>query len=188
MASLLISLNEIPSEGLDYASEVTRLDLELGKGDPEFKGDFEFKARIHATEDEAWVEGNFRGVLVQECVRCLEGFESALDIPVLASYRNQDVTSGKEKSKGFKKEDTHTTEEADWYLIQNDCLNLADVLREQLILSIPIQPLCQEQCLGLCPVCGQNLNQRTCGCEIQMGESPFAILRDKLKHSKHSDA
>ena len=71
MASLDISLNDIPSGGLDYASQVTRADLDLREGDPEFQGELEFTATIHAAEHEAWVEGDLRGVLVQECVRWL---------------------------------------------------------------------------------------------------------------------
>jgi len=184
MASLDISLNEIPSDGLDYVSEVTRTDLELGKGDPEFKEAFEFKAVINAAENEAWVNGDFRGTLVQECVRCLESFESTLGIPVTAYYLDRDVIAAKEKSKSLKEEDPEG-EETDSFPIVNDRLNLADMLREQLILSLPIQPLCMEQCQGLCPACGQNLNQRQCGCEIQTETSPFAILKDKLNPSKN---
>ena len=185
MASLEVSLNEIPSDGLDYVVEVSRLDLGLGKGDPEFKSPFEFKAKIHAVENEAWVDGNFRGVLVQECVRCLESFDSPLDIPVTAYYLGQEVTAGKGKSK-IPREDDEEGEAPDSFPIVNDRINLADMLREQLILSLPIQPLCSEQCQGLCPVCGQNLNQRHCGCEIKTVESPFAILRERLNPSKNN--
>ena len=183
MASLEIDLNEIPAEGLDYVGEVSRQDLGLGKDDPDFKEPFKFKAKIHAAENEAWVDGSFQGVLVQECVRCLENFERAVDIPVTAYYLGQDDHATKEKSKSPKDEESEG-EETDSFPILNDRLNLADMLREQLILSLPIQPLCMEYCLGLCQTCGQNLNQRQCGCEIQTGESPFAILRDKLKFPK----
>lgn len=183
MASLEISLKEIPSDGLDYVREVTRTDLDLVQGDPEFKGPLEFTASIHAGENEAWVDGDFRGTLVQECVRCLESFDSVLDIPVTAYYQGQEVITAKQKSKSSKTEEDSNSEEIDSFPLLNDGLNLADMLREQLILSIPIQPLCTEHCQGLCPVCGQNLNQRQCGCEVQTGTSPFAILKDKLKPS-----
>ncbi len=183
MASLEVSLHEIPADGLDYAREVTRLDLELGEEDPEFKEPFQLKARIHAVENEAWVDGDFHGVLVQECVRCLEAFENTLNIPVTAYYLSQDVIATKERSKNSK-DDDDDGEEIDSFPILNDTVNLAGMLREQLIFSLPIQPLCSEQCQGLCLACGQNLNQRQCGCEIQTGESPFAILRDKLKPLK----
>jgi len=161
------------------------LDLDLRGGDPEFQGELDFTATIHASEHEAWVAGNLRGVLLQECVRCLGVFKNALDIPVDAYYRSQDVSTEKEKPRGRKeKESEQNSEEIDSYLILNDRFNLAEMLRELLILSIPIQSLCQEQCQGMCQVCGQNLNQRQCGCDPLMPESPFAILRDKLQVPK----
>ena len=182
MASLDISLNDIPSEGLDYASQVTRMDLDLREGDPEFQGELEFTATIHTAEHEAWVEGDLRGVLLQECVRCLAAFENVADIPVVAYYRSEDASATKEKPKGRKAKDIEQHgEEIDSYPILNDRFNVAEMLRELLILSIPIQPLCQKHCQGLCQVCGQNLNHRQCGCDSLMPESPFAVLRDKLK-------
>jgi uncharacterized protein len=182
MASLDISLNDIPADGLDYASQVTRMDLDLREGDPEFQGELEFTAIIHAAEHEAWVNGDLRGVLLLECVRCLGIFKDVADIPVAAYYRGQDGFATKEKPKGQKAKDIEQLgEEIDSYPILNDRFNVAEMLRELLILSIPIQPLCQEHCQGLCQVCGQNLNHRQCGCDSLMPESPFAVLRDKLK-------
>lgn len=186
-ASLDINLNDIPFEGLDYACRVTRDDLDLAEGDPELQGELEFTATIHAAEHEAWVAGDLRGVLVQECVRCLGIFNSAVAIPVAAYYRSQDASPAKEKPKGRKTDDIEAQdEETESYRILNNRFNLAEMLREQLILSIPIQPLCHEQCQGLCQVCGQNLNQRQCGCDALTVESPFAILRDKLQFPKQS--
>ena len=188
MASLDISLNDIPSEGFDYASQVTRMDLDLREGGPEFQGELEFTATIHAAEHEAWVDGSLRGVLLQECVRCLGAFEKVADIPVAAYYRRQDASATKEKPKGRKAKDDseHFGEEIDSYPILNDRFNVAEMLRELLILSIPIQPLCQKHCQGLCQVCGQNLNHRQCGCDSLMPESPFAVLRDTLKSQPKS--
>lgn len=190
MASLDISLKDIPSEGLDFASQVTRIDLEFGKGDPEFEGEFEFTARIHAAETEAWVDGDLRGVLVQECVRCLGVFQRATDIPVKAYYQIPKQPQPKVQAKGRKEDDPPTPdEEVESYPILNDRFHLAEMLREQLILSFPIQALCQESCRGLCQVCGHNINQGPCGCEIVTTESPFAVLRERFQasHNKLDD-
>ena len=54
MASLDISFNDIPVDGLDFASQVTRMDLDLRDGDPEFQGELEFTATIYAAEHEAF--------------------------------------------------------------------------------------------------------------------------------------
>lgn len=187
MASLDISLNDIPTEGLEHNSQVTRVDLDLSESDPAFEGALDFSATIHASEDEAWVAGHLRGTLILECVRCLSDFQTFSEIPVEVYYRSQEPSTEKEKPKGRTEKDPEPSgEEVDSYLILNDQFNLAEMLRELLILSIPIQPLCQEQCQGLCHRCGQNLNQQQCGCDILKPESPFAILRDKLQFPENS--
>ena len=57
-----------------------------------------------------------------------------------------------------------TEEEDEIYYYQGDHIDLAPMLREQMILAAPIQPLCSENCAGLCPRCGQNLNEERCAC------------------------
>jgi len=161
MASLDISLKDIPAEGLDLDCRITRLDLDLGEGDPGFKADFEFAARIHATEGEAWVVGELRGTLIHDCVRCLRSFHECADIPITACYRIQEKSSIHKAGRRGKHQEVETEdEEIESYPIIDDQFNLAEMLREQLILSVPIQPLCGEQCQGLCQVCGQYLNLR----------------------------
>ena len=172
MASLEISLNDISSEGLGFASAVTRMDLDLGAGDPEFDGDLHFSGWIYADANEAWVNGQLQGVLQQECVRCLSLFKNLLTVPVSACYRSEG-------------EGKLSAENVDSYAILNCRFSLGEMLREQLILSIPIQALCQEQCQGLCQACGQNLNERQCGCDVLDTKSPFAILRRKFSFGKN---
>ena len=186
MASLEISLSDIPSEGLRFSSVVTRMDLDLRVGDPEFHGDLDFSGRVCADAKEAWVNGLLQGGVHQECVRCLGRFEKILSIPISAYYRSEDVGSIKEKSKGRNKDEVNSSEEDDdSYPILNCRFNLGEMLREQLLLSIPIQALCQQQCQGLCQVCGQNLNQFQCGCKVLDTELPFAILRRKVSFGKN---
>ena len=56
--------------------------------------------------------------------------------------------------------ETDTTESE--YIVENNCINLGPFLRDEIILSVPIKPLCSEKCMGLCPICGVNLNKTTC--------------------------
>jgi DUF177 domain-containing protein len=187
MASLEIHLNDIPPEGLDYVREISRIDLDLEEGDANFQGNLEFSGHIHAAENEAWVDGDLSGVLILECVRCLGLFDWKFRIPIGAYYRSQDAVQTKDKRSRSKKEDSENEgEEADHFPILDHSLNLADMLREQVILSIPFQPLCKDSCQGICQVCGQNRNQQPCECEVVGPESPFAVLRHKLDFSKRT--
>jgi uncharacterized protein len=59
-------------------------------------------------------------------------------------------------------------------------IHVSEIACEQVFLEIPLQPLCQEDCKGLCPVCGKDLNVADCECKKEAFESGFAALR-KLK-------
>ncbi len=60
-----------------------------------------------------------------------------------------------------------------------DAVDLGDVVREQIYLSLPMQSICKESCRGLCPVCGANLNETSCLC--RKTESPPAFSKLRLK-------
>ncbi len=58
-----------------------------------------------------------------------------------------------------------TAENPDEYFLEGDTFGLDDLLREQIILALPMFPKCAEDCQGLCPVCGVDLNTQSCHCE-----------------------
>ena len=62
--------------------------------------------------------------------------------------------------------------------ISEDFINLADVLTEQIQFQVPFQPLCQENCKGMCPQCGADLNVGRCACAKIATARPFSVLRD----------
>ncbi|MBI2711411.1 MAG: DUF177 domain-containing protein [Bdellovibrio sp.] len=62
--------------------------------------------------------------------------------------------------------------------LSHDFIDLADVLKEQLQLQIPFQPLCKETCKGICSQCGTDLNQGRCACAKIEKRRPFSVLRD----------
>lgn len=62
--------------------------------------------------------------------------------------------------------------------VSDDFVNLADVLSEQLQLQVPFQPLCQENCKGMCPQCGADLNVGRCACAKIATARPFSVLQD----------
>ena len=72
-------------------------------------------------------------------------------------------------------------------LLDEPVVDLDDLLRQQLYLSLPVKNLCAEECRGLCPGCGANLNQADCTCGAGEDRSPFAVLR-QLQALVHSTA
>jgi uncharacterized protein len=59
-----------------------------------------------------------------------------------------------------------------------------ELIRQNLLLVVPIKPLCRPDCAGLCPTCGENLNVRKCTCPPAEIESPFKVLADLLEEDK----
>jgi len=89
------------------------------------------------------------------------------------------------QNKGFARhahddsEETGTTsKDLDITYISSDFIDLADVLAEQLQLQVPFQPLCNEECKGMCSHCGADLNVGRCACAKLATARPFSVLRD----------
>lgn len=181
MALLSFSVKDVPPEGARVACVVGKEDLQLDEHDPGIQDVLALTATIQAGETDFLVEGELNGLLLHECVRCLETFAAPADLSFRAVYRDP----GRRRSKEAEAAPGDSrAEETDSHPVVEQRIDLQEMLREQLILSIPMQPLCSEGCQGLCQVCGQNLNVRRCGCEEVKTESPFAILHAAFKQSQ----
>ena len=107
------------------------------------------------------------------CARCLEPFTTTASVEFDAEYRPTiDVQSG------LPSQTIHT--DSEFFITPNHVIDLTEALREHLLLVEEIVPICRDDCRGLCPTCGTNLNVEQCGCAPAGEESPFAALRSLL--------
>ena len=93
-------------------------------------------------------------------------------------YRPQGSDAGKEEL-------SVTAAEAEVGYYQGEGLLLEDVLREQVLLALPLKAICRDDCRGLCPHCGKNLNLEQCDCAEPMEDPRWSALKDireKLQH------
>jgi len=81
----------------------------------------------------------------------------------------------------YEEEDVNTD------LVNNNLLNLEELARQNILLVLPIQPLCRPDCQGLCLTCGENLNVRKCLCPPAEPESPFSVLAELLDEENESE-
>ena len=111
------------------------------------------------------------------CARCLEPVQYTVNRAFDLLYRPLGVD---------KRADEVAINEADTEIgyYEGDGLLLEDVLREQLLLASPVKLVCREDCKGLCPQCGTNLNTATCNCQ-QPGDARWAALSE-LKNKLQS--
>lgn len=98
------------------------------------------------------VEGTINGAIKLNCSRCLEGYSHNVATAFAVIF----------KEKNHMNDDDR---ESDIYEYAGNMLDLYEYLRDTLILEIPAKPLCEEECKGLCKVCGKNKNKEECTCE-----------------------
>ena len=191
VAKLGVQLTEIPEEGLDLADEVQPDELCLLPDEAHVSGPLSLSARLTNVGDHVYVEGVIDGTFVRECVRCLKEYEAYAEVPFTAAYQGSDPMV---RSRGRTTKDRHqesdeeeapatSDEEDDLYACTGDRVELAEMLREHIILSTPMRALCREDCRGLCPVCGRDRNEESCTCSDAPKTNPFAILQERLKRS-----
>lgn len=116
------------------------------------------------------VRGTLEGLLVAKCRRCLDEVRREL---------SQEVTIVYAAIEDLAEEDLGEVRPMDLDTLE---LDLSEALREELILSAPNYIVCDEECEGLCPVCGVNLNEETCDCTVEEPDPRWDALRT-LKQS-----
>ncbi len=117
------------------------------------------------------VRGRIKGRVENGCARCLEPIRHEIDDTLeLRFYPMATIAVSEEKAVGSKDVEAGFFEEPG--------LPLADAVREQVSLLLPMRELCREDCKGLCPQCGANLNEIACGCKEEIADSRWDALRE----------
>jgi uncharacterized protein len=127
------------------------------------------------------LRGKFEGKFEVPCARCVEPVE----IPIASDF---DLIFRPVEADSEATERSITAPETEIGYYQRDSLLLEDVLREQVLLSLPVRTLCKTDCKGLCPRCGQNRNSQDCSCDEGPSDPRWEALsglRSQIKSSKH---
>uniref|UniRef100_A0A7C3UWV2 DUF177 domain-containing protein n=1 Tax=Desulfobacca acetoxidans TaxID=60893 RepID=A0A7C3UWV2_9BACT len=173
---LLINIARLKEAGLD-------LELQLGKDwfarwqaedpDLEFAGPGSLTVQVHLERlgHEILVRGHLQGNLNLLCSRCLIRF----DYPVQSDF---DLLLAPESEYLTEEEEELSPADLDRDFYTGETVNLESILREQVLLTLPLKPLCAEACKGLCPRCGADLNQEPCRCPREASTSPFVTQKN----------
>ena len=143
----------------------------------------EIRADVRITREgkTVFVNGSAHAEIHPPCARCLKPvttvIEPAFDLTLLPD-RATDPASGEDLQL--------RDEEIDEFTYTGDEVDVALILNEQVLLERPLRILCSEDCKGLCPTCGVDLNEKECSCPAQPVSLAFAALKDiKLDEKKH---
>lgn len=164
-----VRFGEIPAEGLRF-----EIKDESWFPDHEVKRTGPAKATVALKPngtDRVLFEGRIQTTIGFECDRCLDDYNMDID----ESF-NLDLEYAP-SNKLEPAEHEISISDMDMIYLKEPVVNIFEILSQQIFLLIPEKHLCSESCKGLCPECGTNLNQETCGCKQNLTSSPFSVLK-----------
>jgi uncharacterized protein len=185
-----VNIDEIKDSGLERAWEIPTARL-----DEALRGDRAGYLAVRPAKVEARLERLGKRVQLQavttveltsQCGRCLAPARTTVPVdfqlslvPVEEAAQSEGGSreDGEEHSEG-----SFTPHQVDEETYHGKVIDLDPLLEEQVVLALPAYPVCQEDCKGLCPVCGQNQNEKACGCDRHVPDPRWAGL-EKFRQS-----
>jgi uncharacterized protein len=174
-------LTATPKEYRHSLSAAQWLSLSGADQDEELEAqeDFAFELRAHVASDDILIEGKIDGTVGAECSRCLERYRCALhdDFRLVLEPAHDRRPQDPEGEESLSKHGLWLGEdlESGWY--RGRVIELDAYLAEVIALAMPVQPVCREDCEGMCPHCGVRRSEQRCECEENLKpKSPFAAL------------
>jgi len=141
-------------------------------GDCEFLSPVTVELTVAREYDHIRVKGNLSARIRLNCSRCLGDFETDLASVFTIFFRKEDRVALDEEEVELAEEDLISV------TYQGDEIDFAPEIAEQVIMELPLKPLCHESCRGLCPVCGVDLNEQECTCAGSSFSLKFSALKD----------
>jgi uncharacterized protein len=179
-----VNIDEIKEAGLSRHWDVSREALDaIVQGDRagwRARGAAHVDLRFERLDRRVLVKGTATAELAAECGRCLVPVDQ--DVPVDFELTMVPADEYEDRA-GAAEDKTHhpvagsfDAETAQEDVYTGKVIDLDPILREQVLLSLPAYPVCQDGCKGLCTVCGANLNERECGCDRKVPDPRWAGL------------
>ena len=180
-----IRLEQIKEDGLTLEIEKSVetfpiLTEMIANGECEFAAPLRTALRALRIGDLVEIDGDIETSVRLPCSRCLQPFETPLKSSFTLTYMQQaaDVMEDTEPQ-----EVELSAEDMGIVYFQGEKINLKDTIQEQVVMAFPLRALCKQDCKGLCPKCGADLNEDPCDCDRRSSPGKFAVL-ENLKLEK----
>ena len=132
---------------------------------------------VHKDKERYRLIGRLTTALELPCSRCVEPFRMPVDSTFDIRYLPQ--------SEGVGAGDREVAaEDLSDAFYRDEQIDLGQLMEEQFYLALPMKPLCRDDCKGLCPTCGTNLNDATCDCQVRWEDPRLAALKTLLNRDK----
>lgn len=149
-----------------------------------------FRLEAHRMGEDVYLEGSAEGAFELQCSRCLARYRHVLHEPfrLILEPAGDRLPADPEAAEALANDGVCLGDEIEAGWFRGDEIDLQTFFREVISLALPVKPLCDEDCAGLCPHCGIELGVETCDCREAKSDSPFAVLavlRDRPTGGDH---
>ena len=173
---MVFDIQKVGDEGLDFKFQIYKDQFKIDQGDCSLNKNVSVDGRLFRVGDDIYLKGNINTELILECSRCLDQFnypvDSRLKAHFVPSSNNSNLTGEVE---------LHASD-IDVEVYKDKRIDLAQSIRDRILLAVPFFCLCMEDCKGICPRCGTYLNERSCECASDSSIDPRLELLKKLKN------
>ena len=166
-----IELDRLEGFGGKFSEAYDADSLPLDEEDVRLTESAEVRGRVRRSGQEVELRGELDAKVESLCSRCLKPVE----LPIHAEFTERFVPAV-----SWRAEEQHELQEEDLNLavFDGEAIELNDLVREEILLAMPAQVLCREDCQGLCPTCGIDMNAGSCRCAGADGDSRWEKLKD----------
>lgn len=156
--------------------------LELKDDEAVLAGPVTGHLRLHRTNQGIFATGTVTVPVHLTCTRCLKEFDTDITFPLREEfYPTIDVVTGAPVP-------APDDPELSFPINRRHEIDTREAIRQNLVLAMPMSALCREDCAGLCPQCGKDLNEGPCDCKTEVVDDRFAVLRDLLNGTGAAEA
>ena len=175
---MIVDLFSLESSSLVFEFSLAPSEIDLEGENVKLKNDVKIRGELAKKLVQTDVAGKILVGIEIECTRCLQAIEKDLEIPFNVTYvAAENYTDAKESKLN--------DEDLDVSIFDGHKIDLSELVREQIILNLPEQIFCSEDCKGLCAKCGANRNLIDCNCEEKEIDPRWQGLRElKINNEK----
>jgi uncharacterized protein len=159
---MIISLVRMPPDGLAFKHQYKAGELDTREYDFELEEAPLVNGRATRAGQDVRLRGEIKAGISAPCDRCLSQVAITAEIPFDLFYAPADAARDQVGERELRERDL------DFGFYENEQIDLDELVLEQLELSLPSRVLCREECRGLCPQCGADLNVEQCECKAQI--------------------
>ena len=176
MSQYFVDLKDLAHEKISFSASFDPGVVDFGSENVRQVGPLDWSASAERAGAEIRINGTLTTSIECPCSRCLEAAQTAISKPFDLFFRERDEAMFDEDEEiELNEEDTRTA------FFTGTKLAIADILREQILLALPMKALCRLDCKGLCPECGMNLNSGTCTCSREEFNPHMDVLLEIKK-------